>query len=120
MTLKETLMKDYKDDFVIMDKTTSIDSFGSIVPVWKDGARFKAAITSSDSEIANIAEAIKEKKTFKFVTEIAITLKQGEFFKRLSDGAVFKVLYDNTNQLTPKDSAIPMRATEAEITELPK
>lgn len=120
MTLADTMLKDFTEEFVMMDETTMIDSFGSIVPVWKEGAPFKAALTAPQNGTAEIAEAIREKKSFKLVTETNITLKQGKFFKRVSDGVVFKVLRDNTDKLTPNDSSIPMRATEAEITELPK
>ena len=120
MTLESTLLNDYTENFVLMDETTTIDSYGSIVPVWKEGATFKAALTAPQNGTAEIAEAIREKKSFNVVTETNITLKQGKFFKRLSDGVVFKVLRDNTDKLTPNNSGIPMRYTEAEITELPK
>jgi hypothetical protein len=120
MTLEDTILSDFTEKFVMMDETTTVDSYGSIVPVWQEGAEFKAALTAPQSGTAEIAEAIKEKKSFNVVTETNITLKQGKFFKRVSDGTVFKVLRDNTDKLTPNNSAIPMRATEAEITELPK
>lgn len=120
MTLTSTILNDFTEQFIMMDEITKIDSYGSIVPVWQEGAHFQAALTAPQSGTAEIAEAIREKKSFKVVTETNITLKQGKFFKRGSDGVVFKVLRDNTDKLTPNSSSIPMRATEAEITELPK
>lgn len=120
MTLGNTILKDFTETIALMDETTSIDEYGSIIPVWKEGATFNAALTAPSSGTVEIAEAIKEKKTFKIVTETNITLKQGKFLKRLSDGTIFRVINDNTNKLTPNDSYIPMRAAEVEITELPK
>lgn len=120
MTLPNTIMKSLTETYVMMDETTTVDSYGSIIPVWKDGAEFKATLTAPQSGTAEIAEAIREKKTYRVVTEANITLKQGKFFKRLSDGTVFKVLKDNTDKVTPDGSAVPMRFTDAEISELPR
>lgn len=119
MTLENTLLKDFTETLVIMDRTTAPDGYGSYNTVWKEGAPFSGALTSSQNGTAEIAEAIKEKKSFTIVTETNVTLMKDMYFKRVKDGTYFRVMRNNTDKLTPNDSSIPMRATEAEITELP-
>lgn len=119
MTLDDTLLKEFTENLVIMDRTTIADGFGGFNVVWQEGATFTAALTSSQNGTAKIAEAITATKIFKVVTETTVTLLKDMYFKRLKDGTVFKILRNNTDKLTPDNSAISMRATEAEITELP-
>lgn len=119
MTLTDTLLKDFTESLVIMDRKTVADGFGGFNVVWQEGAEFSAALTSAQNGTAKIAEAITETKVYKVVTEVTVTLLKDMYFKRTKDGTVFRVIRNNADKLTPDDSAIPMRATEAEITELP-
>lgn len=117
--IENTLLSEFAEMLVIMDRTTVSDGFGGFNVVWKEGAPFTGALTSSQNGTAKIAEAITETKTFKLVTDTAVTLLKDMYFKRISDGTFFRVMRNNTDKLAPDDSPISLRATEAELTELP-
>lgn len=119
MTLQGTLLETYVKSLVMMDRITVPDGYGGFEVQWKEGAEFKASVIDPQSNQAKIAEAVRETKRYTIVTETNVTLLKDDYFKRVDDGTVFRVVKSNTDTPTPADSAVPMRVTEAEITELP-
>lgn len=115
----ETIMKDYQESLVMLDRRTVPDGYGGFTTQWVEGAPFTAVMTQPSSGSAEIAQAITESKTYKVVTGTNITLNKDDYFRRVRDGRSFKVLNGNTDRLAPDDSALQMRVTTAEEVELP-
>lgn len=116
----ETIMKDYQESLVMLDKRSVEDGYGGFAPPkWTEGARFTAVMTQPNSGSAEIAQAITESKTYKIVTGTNITLNKDDYFRRVRDGKTFKILNGNTDRLAPDDSDLQMRVTTAEEVTLP-
>ena len=119
MNFDETIMKDFQENLVMLDRTTVSDGYGGFEVAWVEGATFIAVLTQPQSGSAEIAQAITETKTYKIVTGTNITLHKDDYFRRVRDGKNFKILKDNTDRLAPDDSELQMRVTSAEEVELP-
>lgn len=115
----ETIMKDYQESLVMLDRRTVPDGLGGFTVEWQDGAPFTAVMTQPNSGTAEIAQAIAESKTYKIVTATNITLHKDDYFRRVRDGKTFKILNGNTDRLAPDDSELQMRVTTAEEVTLP-
>lgn len=115
----ETIMKDFQENLVMLDRRTVPDGYGGIKTQWVDGAEFTAVMTQPQSGSAEIADAITESKTYKVVTGTNITLNKDDYFRRVRDGKTFKILNGNADRLAPDDSELQMRVTTAEEVTLP-
>lgn len=115
-----TVLEDFQENLVMLDKTTTADDYGGIKRVWVDGAKFIAAMTQPQNISAEIAQALTAKKSYKVITETGVTLSSGDYFRRARDGKTFMIVNGNDDRLAPDDSELQMRAATAEETELPK
>lgn len=115
----ETIMKDFQENLVMLDRRTVPDGYGGIKTQWVDGAGFTAVMTQPQSGSAEIADAITESKTYKVVTGTNITLNKDDYLRRVRDGKTFKILNGNADRLAPDDSELQMRVTTAEEVTLP-
>ena len=115
----ETIMKDFQENLVMLDRRTVPDGYGGFTVEWVEGAAFTAVMTQPQSGSAEIADAITERKTYKVVTGTNITLNKDDYFRRIRDGKIFKILNGNTDRLAPDDSELQMRVTTAEEVTLP-
>jgi hypothetical protein len=113
MSLKDEYFQ--RDKFVIMDKTTVDDDYGSVKTIWREGASIEATVEETRTTGAEIARGLTEKKTFTVFTKSSVILKRGDAIKRLSDGQAFIMTSDAENR-TPQSSSLNMRRCEAEET----
>ena len=109
-----SLLDEAMDKCVYMDKTTAPDGYGSVIPVWKEGAEFMAAIVLDSSLQARIAEQQGVKNLYTVTTSRGLSLKYHEIFKRLSDGKLFRVTSDGSDKHTPDSATLDMRQVTAE------
>lgn len=119
MNFNDTVMKDYQENLVMLDRRTVPDGYGGFTVEWVDGAAFTAVMTQPQSGTAEIAQAITESKTYKIVTGTNITLNKDDHFRRVRDGKTFQILNGNTDRLAPDDSELQMRVTTAKEVVLP-
>ncbi len=105
------------DKFVIMDKTTISDDYGSVKTKWVEGAKIDAVVHEINTTGAEIAKGLTEKKTFAVFTNSSVIFKRGDAIKRLSDGQAFIITSDAENR-TPPSSNLNMRRCEAQETVL--
>ncbi len=112
------LIDAFKTDCVMMDKVTAPDGLGGFTRTWVPGAEFQAAIVKDSSAIAKIAE--KDGVTEVYTVTVARNMPLGfhDVFKRLSDGAVFRVTSEITDSQTPKVSTFSFGQVTAERWEL--
>jgi len=115
-----SLLTDAMEECVMMDKTTKSDGYGSIVPVWTDGASFEAAIVFDSSIEARRADKEGVTSLYTVTTSRSITLEYHNYFKRVRDGKYFRVTSDGDDKYTPRSASLDMRqVTAEEITSLP-
>lgn len=115
-----SLLQDAMVDCVYMNKNKEPDGAGGFVTAWKDGAEFKAAISTNTSTEAQIAEAQGLKRIYSVVTNKNAMLEQNDVFKRVSDGATFRVKSDGEDVVSPRASTLNMSQVTAERWEPPK
>ena len=109
-----SLIDDFMDKCIMLDKTTVADGYGGYDTVWKEGADFDAAITFNTSMEARTAEKAGVTSLYTVTTSKALTLEYHDVFKRKSDGKVFRVTSDGDDKYTPASSTLDMRQVTAE------
>lgn len=108
------LIYDAMEKFIMMDATTSSDGRGGLITKWVDGAEFDAAIEYQGSSINRIAEALKEKSTYRIITFKSVYLPPLSVIRRLSNGQILRVTKESHDAKTPSGASFDLRATDAE------
>ena len=115
-----SLLQDAMVDCVFLEKKREPDGAGGLLPAeWVEGAVFKAAITAITTTEAQIAEAQGMKRVYSVVTNKNATLDYRDVFKRISDGATFRVTSDGDDVKTPNTAHLNASQATAERWELP-
>lgn len=97
----------------IIDKTTTSDTYGAVVTVWKMGAEVQAVITEQSSTEAQIAMALSEKKTYAVITRKDVVFRHNDVVRRQSDGKTFRITSDADEKKTPNSATLNMRRCDA-------
>ena len=113
-----SLLSEFMDNCIMIDKTTAPDGYGGHETVWVEGAPFDAAITFNTSIEARTAEKQGVTSLYTVTTDKKITLQYHDVFKRKSDGKTFRVTSDGDDKFTPNSAFINMRQVTAEEWEL--
>ena len=109
-----SLLDDAYEPFAMMDKTSDLDEYGSIVRTWKEGAKIKAVATFDTSTEARVGAAQGVTSLYTITTPRAINLKYYEVIKRVSDGKIFRITSDGDDKKTPSSAHLDMRQVTAE------
>lgn len=109
-----SLLDDFSEACVLMEKRRVSDGRGGWVVEWTEGAAFDAAITYDTSVQAKVAEAQGVKDLIKVTTQRGITLEYHDVFRRVSDGQTFRVTSKGENNRTPGSAGLDMRQCSAE------
>lgn len=102
----------------IMDKTTTLDDYGSVKTVWVEGAEIMAAYSFNSSTQARIAAQQGVKNRFTILTRKSVVLQYPDVVKRVSDGKYFRITSDGADNRTPNSAGLDLRAVEAEEWEI--
>lgn len=103
-----------KDDVVMMDKTTVSDGMGGVIRQWVEGAPFKAAIVKDSTLAARVAEKQGVTEVYTVTVDKGIDLDFHDVFKRVKDGAVFRVTSNVTDSETPSIASFQIGQVTAE------
>lgn len=109
-----SLLDAFRAECVTLKRTQAADGEGGQVTQWADGTSFQAAITLSNSTKTTKAEKDVADNSFTVTTGKDIELKFHDVFRRVSDGKVFRVTSDGTDNKTPDTAALNMRQVTAE------
>ena len=71
-------VQDYFTDFCMLDKRTVSDGMGGVTPTYTEGAKFKAGISTNQSNEAKIAYQQGLKVMYTLVFMPTITLENGD------------------------------------------
>ena len=109
-----SLIDEFMDKCVMLDKTTVSDGVGGYDTVWREGAEFDAAITFDTSIEARTADKAGVTSLYTVTTSKALTLEYHDIFKRKRDSKVFRVTSDGDDKYTPASATLDMRQVTAE------
>ena len=109
-----SLIDNYKEEFVFMNKAKVSDGEGGFSVDWAEGAAFEAALTLDSSLAARVAEAEGVSNLYTVTVEKDIALEFHDVIKRQSDGAYFRITSDGTDKHTPNAATLNMRQASAE------
>lgn len=98
---------------VFMNRSITLDEYGSYVEAWTEGAPFDAVITENNSVEATVA-GIQNKTTFYGVlVENDVPLAYMTVFKRVKDGKTFRIRNGDAMN-APSISSLNMKVLQAE------
>lgn len=115
-----SLLDEYMDSCVIMNKVSVPDGYGGRIDTWTDSSvQFDAAIVFDTSMEARAAEANGVKSLYTVTTDRGLVLEYHEVFRRIEDGKIFRVTSDGDDKHTPTSAGLNMRQVTAEEWSLP-
>lgn len=114
-----SLLDSMKEPCVIYDKTTENDGVFGILTVYSPGAKFDATIIKDTSIEARIAEKQGVSEVYTIVAQKGVRLVYNDVFKRVSDGAVFRVTSNQRDSEAPAASTVKIGKVPAERWEFP-
>lgn len=114
-----SLIENAMEGFHMIDKVTSLDEYGGIKTEYKEGASIMVAPAFDSSTTARIAQAEGVNVRYSFYTKKNLNLKFPDIIERDSDGQIFRITSDGTDNKTPNTAGLDLRKVEAEKWELP-
>ena len=114
-----SLLDEFMESCVLLDKTTTSDGYGGIITTWKTGADFNAAVVLDTSIQARTAAVQGVTALYTVTTSKSVNLQYHDVFQRKSDLKVFRVTSDGDDKKTPGSATLDMRQVSAEEYTLP-
>lgn len=108
------LIDAFMADCVMMDKRTVPDGIGGFVNEWTEGAAFQAAIVKDNTLQAKVAEKDGVTELYTVTFKRSLPMQFHDVFKRLEDGAIFRVTSNVTDSTTPKVASFQFGQVSAE------
>lgn len=112
------LIDAFKTECAIMDKTKAADGIGGFINTWTEGVHFDAAIVKDNTLEATVAEHEGVTELYTVTVDKTLALDFHDVFKRLSDGAIFRVTSNITDSKTPTVATFSFGQVTAERWEL--
>ena len=109
-----SLLDEAMEPFILMDRTSTRDEYGSIIRTWTEGAEIAAAAVFDSSMQARIGGVQGVTSLYTIITSRAVTLEYHDVIKRESDGKYFRITSDGDDKKTPASAALDMRSVTAE------
>lgn len=113
-----SLIDDWKEQCVIIEKKRVPDGEGGFITTWQDGTEFIAAITFNSSMEARRAEKEGVTSLYTVTTDKNAMLQYHDVFRRKKDGKVFRVTSDGDDIKTPERASFQFSQVTAEEWEL--
>lgn len=113
------LIKEMMTDCTMMDRVSVPDGMGGFSYIWQDGAQFEATIIKDQTIQARVAENAGMSEVYTVVVSNGVQLDFKDVFKRLEDGAVFRVTSNIKDSVAPQRSTVQIGKVTAERWEIP-
>ena len=107
------------DSCIFLNHLRVPDGRGGHREVWQDGAEFMATVIKNSTTDAIIAERQGIKEIFTVVVPKGTVLEFHDAFRRVKDGAVFRVTSMTTDSEAPENSTIKISKVTAERWSIP-
>lgn len=115
-----SLIDAMKVQCVMLDKRTTADSLGGFTTEWQDGAEFLAAIVKDSTMQARLAEKQGVTEVYTVTVDKGLPLGYHDVFRRVDDGATFRVTSNITDSETPRAASFSFGQVTAERWEIPR
>ena len=112
------LIDAFKTACKYMTKTKASDGIGGYVNTWTEGASFNAAIVKNSTIEAKIAEKQGVTEVYTVTVDSNVSLDYHDVFKRVSDGAIFRVTSNDIDSKPPSVATFSFNQVSAERWEL--
>lgn len=112
------LIDTMKEACVLMDKRRQPDGIGGYKTGWVESVPFTAAIIKNTTMEARIAEKQGVTELYTVTVDKGLALDYHDVFKRVSDGAIFRVTSNQHDNETPKVASFHFGQVTAERWEL--
>lgn len=116
MNLLESMM----EKCVLLNRIKTSDGVLGFTSVWTDGAEFRALIKKDSSTEAQLAEKQGVTEVYTVVTARGFGLDYHDVFRRVSDGAIFRVTSNQKDSEAPDASTVQIGKVRAERWVLPE
>lgn len=113
------LIEDFMVDCVMVEKRRAPDGLGGFTTTWEDGAAFRAAVVKNNTLAARVAEKQGVTEVYTVTTPAGVDLDFHEVFRRVDDGAVFRVTSNARDSRPPKSATFAFEQVTAELWTLP-
>lgn len=115
-----SLLDVMSEQFHIMVETGGgSGAFGGDDVSWIEGRAFTASAVKQSTTQARIAQVEHAIGNYLITATSSITLKKGDYIRRDSDGAVFKITEPNVDSAPPKTATFSFTQAYAESSSLP-
>lgn len=114
-----SLFMDFMEDCIRLDKTHAPDGMGGSIVEFSPGAPFIAAVVKDSTIAALVAEKQGVTQVYLVTTPPGVGLEYHDVFRRLSDGATFRVTSNYTDSRPPKTASFAFEQVRAERWDLP-
>lgn len=114
-----SLLDNFKETFVILDKKLTPDGEGGYITEYEEGVIIDIAVAHNTTISAQIAESDNTASTYTFLIDKKIPLSYHDIVKRVRDGAIFRITQDALEDYTPSMSDLKLTKVTAERWELP-
>lgn len=115
-----SLLDEYMTQCVLVDKRSVPDGLGGFRYEYTDGASFSAAVVKDSSMQARMAEKTGVTQLYTVTVYKGAQLAFHDVFRRVSDGAVFRVTSNVTDSETPERASFQIGQVTAERWEIPQ
>jgi hypothetical protein len=112
------LIDAFKHDCVMMVKASTPDGIGGFTHQWREGVSFRAAIVKDTSMEARAAEHQGVTELYTVTISDDLQIGYHDAFKRLADGAIFRVTSNPADSMPPKTASFRFAQVTAERWEL--
>ena len=112
------LLEGMYEPCVMMDKTSVDDVVGTFKYVWVEGAKFNAYVKKVNAPEVTIAEQQGVNELFIVIVPKDTPLEYHDVFKRVSDGAVFRMTSLTLDDAAPAVSSVQIAKGNCERWEL--
>ena len=116
--MSKFLYEDWMTDCKLMNKTAVSDGIGGFVHEWAEGPDFKAAIVKDNTLQAKVAEKEGVTEIYTVTFSKSLSLNFHDVFKRVEDGATFRITSNVKDSTTPKRATFQFGQASAERWEL--
>ena len=113
------LIDRFSVDCAFIEQTVENDGQGGYVREWLDGAEFPAAIVVDQTMNARTAEKDGVTSVYTVTVDASLPIEWHTVFRRLSDGAVFRVTSHPEEKVTPLEASFAFKQCTAERWVLP-
>ena len=112
------MLADYlKTRFVLLDKVSVPDPMGGILYTYQEGAEFLGGLVANNTTEMRIAQQTGAKALYTLVVDKKIVLEREQLFRRVDDGANFRVMTPTRDMTTPEKSGLKFsQATVERVT----